>query len=357
MIRVLALTRYSRSAASSRQRFLMFSDFLAANGIQITAQPFFEESYITHLNAGDKHNYGQLFRDYARRVRALASRMKYDVIWIEKEALPFCPARLEQFLLRKAHVLLDLDDAWHLRYATGRMSDALLGGKMRRIAQNATMLAVANEGLEDWSRSQGTDPKRTALLPTGLDIQRYAVAPEPEGPFTIAWIGGPFTAPYLAGIAAPLRRLSAEGVRLMVIGETKKIPGFDGIAIEQFPWSEATETELLSRCHLGLNPLPDDEWCRFKSGYKLIQYMATGRAAVASPVGANKWVLQGGETGLFATSDTDWYDAVMRLRADPVLRRRLAANGRRRAEEVFSIDAVGSKLVTLIKTAARAPHP
>ena len=334
----------------------MFTDFLAANGIEVTAQPFFEESYITHLNAGDRPHYGQLLRDYTRRVRALASRKLYDVIWIEKEAIPFCPARLEQFLLGKARVLLDLDDAWHLRYATGRISDGLLGNKMQRIAKGATVLAVANEGLEDWSRTQGTDPERTSLLPTGLDVDRYAVAPEPAGPFTLAWIGGPFTAPYLASIAEPLRRLSAEGVRLLVIGETHKIPGFEDISKEQHPWSEATETELLSRCHVGLNPLPDDEWCRFKSGYKLIQYMAAGRAAVASPVGANKWVLQGGETGLFATTDTEWYTAVNRLRADAALRQRLAANGRRRAEEVFSINAVGSKLVTLIKTAAAAPH-
>ena len=143
---------------------------------------------------------------------------------------------------------------------------------------------------------------------------------------------------------------------MLVIGEPKPLPALAGVALEQHPWSADTEAELLSRCHVGLSPLPDDEWCQFKSGYKLIQYMAAGRAAVASPVGANNFVLSGNETGLFAKGDGDWYQAIDRLRRDPALRQRMAGNGRRRAEALFSIDVIGQKLVTLIKAAARVSH-
>ena len=91
-----------------------------------------------------------------------------------------------------------------------------------------------------------------------------------------------------------------------------------------------------------------------KSGYTVIQNMAAGRAAEASPVGAENSVLKGGDLGLFAANDDDWYQFMTRPRDDPVLRRRYAAGGRRRAEEVFSIGAVGKTLVSLMQTAAQS---
>ncbi len=356
MIRVLALTRYSRSAASSRQRFLVFRDYLSSNDIELIERPFFEDDYIVHLNTGNRLNYLKLIGDYLRRIRALASHPDYDVVWIEKEALPYLPAAVENFLLRQSRVLLDLDDAWHLRYNNSTLTRLGLARKMQTIACRASVLAVANEGLQQWSRDIGADESRIQLLPTGLDVAHYPVRPEPAGDFTLGWIGGPFTAPYLASIATPLRRLSNEGVRLLVVGETNSIPALAGVRIAQHAWSEAREAELISACHVGLNPLPDDDWCRFKSGYKLIQYMAAGRAAVASPVGANCWVQADSETGLFATTDEQWYAAINRLRNDHELRSRLAIGGRRRAETVFSIEALGQTLVQMIKATAAAPR-
>ena len=111
---------------------------------------------------------------------------------------------------------------------------------------------------------------------------------------------------------------------------------------------------MLARCQVGPNPLPNDEWCQFKGGYKVIQYMAAGRAAEASPVGAENRGVMGGELGLFAANDDDWYQFMTRPRDDPVLRRRYAASDRRRAEEVFSIGAVGKTLVSLMQTAAQS---
>ena len=91
-----------------------------------------------------------------------------------------------------------------------------------------------------------------------------------------------------------------------------------------------------------------DGWSRFKSGYKLIQYMAAGRASVASPIGANCDVVVAEETGLFATNDEEWYSQIDRLRQDTELRRRLGRQARLRCEEMFSIEALGKNLSELI---------
>jgi len=347
MIRVLALTRWPRSAASSRQRFLVFASFLARHGIELTIRPFFDEAYISHVNSGLKPSAIELMAHYRRRLSELAKRGRYDLLWVEKEALPQIPYHLEALFLRKSRILLDLDDAWHLRTQASPLRH-LLAGKIERLSRRADGLTVANAALRAWALRAGVAESKLALAPTGLDLSLYESAPEPDGLFTLGWIGGPFTTEYLESIERPLRRLSGEGVRLLVVGENRELDRLAGIRLEQHPWSEATEAKLISRCHVGISPLLHDGWSQFKSGYKLIQYMAAGRPAVASPIGANCDVMVAGETGLFATSEAEWYSQINRLRQDTDLRRRLGRQARLRCEQMFSIEALGERLARLM---------
>jgi glycosyltransferase involved in cell wall biosynthesis len=99
-------------------------------------------------------------------------------------------------------------------------------------------------------------------------------------------------------------------------------------------------------------PLADPVWDRFKSGYKLIQYMAAGRAVVASPVGANLDIVAKAETGFFADTADEWYAALAGLRDDREMCRRLGAAGRQRCADRYSLDAVGDRVVSVFKLAA-----
>ena len=98
-------------------------------------------------------------------------------------------------------------------------------------------------------------------------------------------------------------------------------------------WSEAKEGELLARCHVGIMPLPaDDPFAAGKSAFKLIEYLAAGLPAIASPVGENLRVLRDGETGYLAETPEEWTDALIRLKDDTV-RGRFAANAHHLAFE------------------------
>jgi len=354
MVRVLALTRWPRSAASSRQRFLAFASFLARHDIELTVRPFFDEAYISRVNSGLKANSMELMAHYGRRLSELSKRGRYDLLWIEKEALPQIPYHLEALFLGNSKILLDLDDAWHLRTQASPLRH-LLARKIERLSRRADGLTVANAALKAWAVQAGVPESKVTLVPTGLDVNLYESAPEPDGPFTLGWIGGPFTTEYLESIERPLRRLSSEGVHLLVVGENRELDRLGGIRLEQHPWSEATESKLLSRCHVGISPLLHDGWSQFKSGYKLIQYMAAGRPAVASPIGANCDVMAAEETGLFATSEAEWYSQINRLRQDSDLRRRLGRQARLRCEQMFSIEALGGHLTRLMHQLAREP--
>lgn len=96
-------------------------------------------------------------------------------------------------------------------------------------------------------------------------------------------------------------------------------------------WSERTEGRDLAACDVGLAPLPDDAWTRGKGAYRCIQYAAAGLPTVASPVGANREVVVPGETGFWATTPSQWRDALLQLGRDLSLRRRQGAAARERA--------------------------
>src|SRR5260370_34924069 len=86
------------------------------------------------------------------------------------------------------------------------------------------------------------------------------------------------------------------GGRLRVIGGGGSL-SMPGVAIDQVPWREDAEATALGACHVGVMPLLDGAWERGKCGYKVIQYMAAGRAAVAAAGGASKPIIVPAETG------------------------------------------------------------
>jgi glycosyltransferase involved in cell wall biosynthesis len=78
--------------------------------------------------------------------------------------------------------------------------------------------------------------------------------------------------------------------------------------------------------------------------------MARGVAVVASRVGGIPEVVVDGETGLLVApgDDAALEEALRALLADPERRRRLGANGRRRAERHFSIEGEIDDLTRLL---------
>jgi glycosyltransferase involved in cell wall biosynthesis len=117
-------------------------------------------------------------------------------------------------------------------------------------------------------------------------------------------------------------------------------------------WSAEREAEELGDCHVGIMPLPDDEIARGKCGLKALQYMATGRAVVASPVGVNTDIIQHGYNGLLAETSDQFVSALTAL-ADPDLRRRLGANARKTIEEKYSAEVIAGAFANVVRAVVR----
>ena len=123
--------------------------------------------------------------------------------------------------------------------------------------------------------------------------------------------------------------------------------------MEFVPWSAEGEARQVGDCHVGIMPLPDDEISRGKCGMKALQFMATGRPVVASPVGVNSEIIRHGENGLLAPSTGGFITALTTLADDPGLRRRMGANARRTVEERYSAEVVSNEFAKVIRSVVR----
>jgi glycosyltransferase involved in cell wall biosynthesis len=124
------------------------------------------------------------------------------------------------------------------------------------------------------------------------------------------------------------------------------------LKLEFAPWSLERSREELRKFDIGLMPLEDSEWNRGKCGFKLIQYMAVGAAAVASPVGVNLEIVRDRETGYLALDKAEWKDKLTSLTEDRALRLRMGHSGRERVERCYSLRSALPSLIDVLQNAA-----
>lgn len=354
--RVAAYPRYSRLGASSRLRWLQFVPALQREGLAIESSPLLGDTYLQRKYAG-RPVLGQVLRAYLHRARALrAGARRADLVWIEKELWPWAPAWLELWLLAGRPFVLDYDDAVFHTYDRHRnpLLRRLFGRKIDRLMRAATLVVVGSAYLGERARTAGA--RRVEWLPTVVDHERYATgarARPDDATLHIGWIGTPATVGYLRPLAAALAEL-ARRRRIVVhlIGATLAMPG---VEVRAIPWSEDDEVRAIAGLDVGLMPLPDTPWERGKCGYKLVQYMACGLPVVASPVGANRDIVDDGVDGFLAHGDDAWIDALSRLADDPALRHRMGQAGQAKVRARYSLQAAAPQLARWLRESCGRP--
>lgn len=355
-MKILLLSRYTRLGASSRLRTAQYLPFLADAGFDVEIASFFDDAYLHSLYSGRKQR-GTVISHTLRRVRDMRKRPRPDVIWLEKEALPWMPWLIEHALWpRGVPTVSDYDDAIFHRYdQDGRaLVRTLLGQKIGGVMAASAMVMAGNPYLAAYARQAGA--KQIEVVPTVVDLDAYTTAalPVPGAEPCVGWIGTPQTwstlaHPIHAQIDPTLLRLGAR-FRAVGAGLETQVHG----TLEIMPWSEATEVALIQSMDIGLMPLPDTPWTRGKCGYKLIQYMACGVPVIASPVGVNRDIVEHGVNGFLAETDADWRAAIETLLGDAELRRRMGAAGRKKVEDQYSLQTWGPRVAEMLRSVVSA---
>ncbi len=362
MLRVTFLVPYPEDrAGGQRFRFEQWLRLLPEGSVRADIQPVFSARAYDGLyeHGHPVRKAGQTGAALVRRLRDVLVPGRPDVVFLYREAFPLGPPALEWLLERRFPLVYDFDDAIHL----GSTSEANQGvsflkmpSKTGRIVSWAAATTVGNAYLAGYARRFSS---RVHVLPTTLDVDEYRPPANraAHGGLRIGWSGSPTTVKHLRSITGALRRVLAElPAELEVVGA----PGFtlEGAGkVTARPWRRDREIGDVGGFDIGLMPLPDDEWSRGKCGFKALLYMALGVPAVVSPVGVNTEIVEDGVNGLVASTEDEWVDAIKRLGADPELRRRLAAEGRRTVVERYSGQRWAPRFLEVLEEAASTRQP
>lgn len=342
-MKILVLTKYPALGPSSRYRFHQFLPALREAGHVVTVLPLMTEHYLEALFSRRRVGRAYLMQRLAARVSHCVSAARYDLVWIEGELVPFMPAPLERLL----HALLprrrvyDFDDANWLRYEGKR----LLHRKFRTILSSASGIVVGNHYLERYVRGFH---HRVAVIPTVVDWGRYEDAAPTLSGRTVGWIGSTSTVSYVDPIVPALRDLSRDpGFRFVVVGAPFQV---DGVTSEAHPWTAESEVALIESFDVGIMPLTATPWSEGKCGLKLIQYLATGVPAVASPVGVNSSIIHDSGGGFLADTTQEWSDRLRELLDDRPARVQRGGAGRDWVRSNMTVDAVAPRLIAFLES-------
>jgi glycosyltransferase involved in cell wall biosynthesis len=356
-MRVLACTRYTPLAPSSRIRFFQYFPFLRAHGVELQVDSLLGDDYVRRLYDQTRPSPLPVVRAYSRRIAKLARSHNFDLLWVEKELFPWLPLWLDDLLSgSRIPMVVDYDDAVFHRYSlhVNSMVRLILGRKIRKVMHRADTVVVGSEYLADYARWSGAG--RIENLPSVVDLDRFSWQRKEQGEFRIGWIGSPITAPYLGlireALEATFRQVSA---RLVLIGAGNQDP-LPGMEKENLPWSVASEVADLQSLDVGIMPLVDGPFERGKCGYKIVQYMACGLPVIASPVGGNQRILEEGRVGFLASDNAEWEQALVSLAKDPELRHRLGQLGRERVEQEYNLQVTAPQLLEILSAAASRRH-
>jgi glycosyltransferase involved in cell wall biosynthesis len=359
-MKILFLSHLPVENQSARQRLVQYFPYFCSQGIE----PTFWPSVPSALHA-IKNNHGPV--DALRKTLLLSIALlrrlfidfpqfrRFDALFVHREVFPFFTPffeRLAQWI--NPRFILDFDDAVYVEPTHYRDWRSALrnSANFAQVVAGSAHVIAGNQVLADYARQHNN---HVTIVPTALDLDFYPPKRSFDAdPVVVGWTGAWATAPSLSLLAPVFERLArTERFRLKIIGNANIYDlRFPGVEVEYCLWKLGTMIDDLRSFDIGVMPLPDTPWERGKCGGKLLQYMALGIPAVASPVGANKVIITDGEDGFLASAEEKWCERLRALIRSAPLRRQVGARARQKMEARYSTRVTAPQLRAIVEQVA-----
>lgn len=347
-MRVLFLTLYPESGASSRYRVLQYVPYLREHGVVCDVAPALCAGEYERLKARATKGSARAYhvRELQRRVWQIVTAGRYDIVFVQKAIMSAYVKRMCTLVKWRARRLVyDIDDAVnlappHALPSVWKMVEE--PGQINKVMACADLVIAGNQWLSSVVEAAGG---RAALLPTVVDTERFAPREAAPSEYRIGWMGNASTSSNLEAVSNVLTSLPDAEIRFVGADPARaKVSKAEAI-----PWSYEDEVRELQQMSVGIMPLPKTEWSRGKCALKAIQYMACGVPCVATPYGAVRDLIRHEENGLFADSEDEWRDGLERLRDTP-FRTQLGKAARETIEKDYSLKSAAPKMLALLES-------
>ena len=351
--KVMVICPYPQGGApGQRFRHEQYLDILQSANIETVIEPFWSDIAIKVLYEPGHYllKMWSLCVGYCSRFLLFFRVFGYDYIFIYLEATPLGPPIFEFLLfLFKRRIIYDYDDAIFLRRKSSVNPLAWMlkwTPKVKYITRRSYKVVVSNRYLADWASDYNPN---TVLIPTVIDPSYHKPSQnkqESQRHPVIGWTGSFSNESYLEIVRPVLEVLQKKyDFEFRVICNVD--PGFPELKHYRFiKWKFETEISDLAALDIGLMPVPEGTWEKGKMGFKAIQYSALEIPSVVSSVGSGHEVVEHEKTGLVVgNKESDWYEALDRLLANPEWAHML---GRAAREKILAEYSVPSQTLAFI---------
>jgi glycosyltransferase involved in cell wall biosynthesis len=356
-MKILFLVPYPQGKSpSQRFRFEQYFGALASAGHQYKVKSFLSEKGWDRIyTSGWFGKAVATTAGFARRIAHVLSATSYDVVFIHREAAPLGPPVFEWMIAKVLgkKIIYDFDDAIWMTDNTNESSLVKIirwRRKVGYICKISFTISCGNEYLCAYARKFNTS---VVHIPTTIDtsyhVQRRAQQPQPV---VVGWTGSHTTLKYLDGLVPALQSLEDRFPEITFLVIANKKPALPLRNVRFVKWSTDTEIDDLSGIDIGVMPLPDDEWSKGKCGFKILQYMAMGIPALASPVGVNTTIIKDGVNGFICRTSDEWVQKISLLIKGDSLRRTIGEAGRQTVENNYSVNSNSSSFLSLFGRSA-----
>lgn len=342
-MKILFLPKYSYSGASSRYRTHQFIPFFRKEGIICDVKSFFDDEHINTINKSMRGLSLRLLFFILRRIKILLKVKKYDLLFIEKEIIPYFPPIIE-FILQLFGVkyILDYDDAIFHNYNKTKniFIRIFLKNKINSIIKKASYIIVGNTYLENYALKFN---KRVAKIPTVIDLNKYKLDTEikkNEG-FIIGWVGSYYSSKYFVSIIEALQLFEKKyKCEIRLIGFNKNLLTKDiKLPINVIKWNKYSEIKEIQKFTVGIAPLLDSPFARGKCAFKSVQYMACKLPVITTPIGANGEIIKHNINGFYANTKEEWFKYIEYLYQNPDVVNEFGERNRKLIEKEYSVQS------------------
>jgi glycosyltransferase involved in cell wall biosynthesis len=349
--RILFVVPYPYDTApGQRFRFEQYLDLLVCNGFEYKLKPFLNANTqkILYRKGFYFRKFIGVIHGYLGRLLLIPQIIHYDFIFIYREATPLGPPLFEWVVVKifKKKIIYDFDDAiWLPTTSTANKLITQLKNpdKVRFICKWAYKVSCGNDYLLSYALHYNSN---SILNPTTVDTERlHIIQPDDKGlipiiekkqKLVVGWTGTHSTLHYLQYLLPVLQKVEqVYNFEFCVISD--QAPDFKLGSLRYIRWKKSSEISDLQRFDIGVMPLTDDQWSQGKCGFKVVQYMALGIPALASPVGVNKKIIKDKINGFLCESETDWEIRLIKLLQSAQLRKFIGINARQTVEDFYSV--------------------
>lgn len=332
MPRVLIITSGGITKGSTRVRVLNYVPLLKAQGLSVTVvEPVRRKDRLAWLL-----ELPQLLQ------KALVS----DVVLVQKRLFSTWAGRLLHRCTRR--LIYEFDDPIFLEGDEGK----IVPERQRRLAailQLADEVTVDNPGLGEYASQYNS---RVTVIPSCVDTTVYTPRPRPtdgDGRFVMGWVGHPSNLCYLEDIEPAFAMLQTRHRDQLVLKVVCSEPYHsDHVPVINKQWSLDGEPDDIASFDVGIVPLREYPWTKYKIAYRPYLLMALERPVVLSPAGPSAQVIEHGREGFLARDPSEWVAALEALIADSELRQRMGKAGRKKVEADFTYQANLPKLLRVL---------